>query len=120
MNVDSGNFSSDHDFYLAFLSIEKNFICAEVQSYEDLKEHGTEAAVKAAGKLRQQGRTCKSKPVPRYFSALLTNLSSYPSQTKFRMPTFASSSTTVNRTRFPSLHTPPYFSLTSPSPYTRA
>lgn len=40
--------------------IEKNFICAEVQTYEDLKEHGTEAAVKAAGKLRQQGRTCKS------------------------------------------------------------
>jgi len=37
--------------------IEKNFICAEVQAYEDLKEYGTEAAVKAAGKLRQQGRT---------------------------------------------------------------
>lgn len=37
--------------------IEKNFICAEVQTYDDLREHGTEAAVKAAGKLRQQGRT---------------------------------------------------------------
>jgi obg-like ATPase 1 len=40
-----------------FYSIESHFICAEVQSYEDLKEYGTEAAVKAAGKLRQQGRT---------------------------------------------------------------
>ena len=28
-------------------------------AYEDLKEYGTEAQVKAVGKLRQQGKTCK-------------------------------------------------------------
>lgn len=28
-------------------------------AYEDLKEYGTEAQVKAAGKQRQQGKTCK-------------------------------------------------------------
>jgi obg-like ATPase 1 len=28
-------------------------------AFEDLKEYGTEAAVKAAGKQRQQGKTCK-------------------------------------------------------------
>mmetsp|Transcript_6750 Transcript_6750/g.18084 ORF Transcript_6750/g.18084 Transcript_6750/m.18084 type:complete len:392 (+) Transcript_6750:62-1237(+) len=35
---------------------ERGFICAEVMSYSDLKELGTEAAVKAAGKCRQQGK----------------------------------------------------------------
>ena len=30
-------------------------------SYEDLKEYGSEAAVKAAGKLRQQGKPYESK-----------------------------------------------------------
>ncbi|KAJ7677372.1 P-loop containing nucleoside triphosphate hydrolase protein [Mycena rosella] len=35
---------------------EKNFVCGEIMSYEDLKELGSEAAVKAAGKLRQQGK----------------------------------------------------------------
>jgi len=29
-------------------------------AYDDLKEYGTEAAVKAAGKQRQQGKTCTS------------------------------------------------------------
>ena len=29
-------------------------------SYDDLKEHGSEAAVKAAGKLRQQGKPYES------------------------------------------------------------
>ena len=29
-------------------------------SYEDLKEHGSESAVKAAGKLRQQGKPYES------------------------------------------------------------
>lgn len=29
-------------------------------SYEDLHEHGSEAAVKAAGKLKQQGKTYES------------------------------------------------------------
>lgn len=50
---------ADARFLFGFDSIEKNFICAEVQAYEDLKEYGTESAVKAAGKLRQQGRTCE-------------------------------------------------------------
>jgi obg-like ATPase 1 len=35
---------------------ERGFICAEVMTYADLKELGTEAAVKAAGKYRQQGK----------------------------------------------------------------
>lgn len=30
-------------------------------SYEDLREHGSESAVKAAGKLRQQGKPYESK-----------------------------------------------------------
>jgi len=29
-------------------------------AYEDLKEHGSESAVKAAGKLRQQGKPYES------------------------------------------------------------
>jgi obg-like ATPase 1 len=35
---------------------ENKFVCGEIMSYEDLKEHGSENAVKAAGKLRQQGK----------------------------------------------------------------
>lgn len=35
---------------------ENKFVCGEIMSYEDLHEHGSETAVKAAGKLRQQGK----------------------------------------------------------------
>merc|ERR1712027_306790 len=35
---------------------EKGFIMAEVMNYVDFKEEGSEAAAKAAGKYRQQGR----------------------------------------------------------------
>ena len=35
---------------------ERGFICAEVMHYEELHELGTEAAVKAAGKYRQEVR----------------------------------------------------------------
>ncbi|WWD17934.1 GTP-binding protein YchF [Kwoniella shandongensis] len=35
---------------------ENKFICGEIMAYEDLKENGSEAGVKAAGKLRQQGK----------------------------------------------------------------
>jgi ribosome-binding ATPase YchF (GTP1/OBG family) len=35
---------------------EKGFIRAEVYSVADLVEHGTEAAIRAAGKLRTEGR----------------------------------------------------------------
>lgn len=35
---------------------ETKFVCGEIMMYDDLKEYGTEAAVKAAGKLRQQGK----------------------------------------------------------------
>lgn len=35
---------------------ENKFVCGEIMSYEDLREHGSETAVKAAGKLRQQGK----------------------------------------------------------------
>ena len=36
---------------------EKGFICAEVMKFEDLKEHSSESAVKAAGKYKQEGKT---------------------------------------------------------------
>ncbi len=39
---------------------ENKFVCGEIMTYEDLKEHGSEAAVKAAGKLRQQGKPYES------------------------------------------------------------
>eukprot|EP01023_Acetabularia_acetabulum_P019621 TRINITY_DN2000_c0_g1_i1.p1 TRINITY_DN2000_c0_g1~~TRINITY_DN2000_c0_g1_i1.p1 ORF type:complete len:390 (-),score=67.99 TRINITY_DN2000_c0_g1_i1:303-1472(-) len=35
---------------------ERGFICAEVMKYDELKELGTENAVKAAGKYRQEGK----------------------------------------------------------------
>ena len=35
---------------------EKKFICAEVISYADLKEAGSEAAVRAAGKIHTKGK----------------------------------------------------------------
>jgi len=35
---------------------EKKFVMAEVQAYSDLKELGSESAVKAAGKYRQEGK----------------------------------------------------------------
>merc|ERR1719270_1454893 len=35
---------------------EKGFIMAEVMKFEEFKEHGSEAAVKAAGGYRQQGK----------------------------------------------------------------
>lgn len=44
---------------------ENKFVCGEIMAFEDLKEYGTEAAVKAAGKQRQQGKTCKSPPPPK-------------------------------------------------------
>ncbi|XP_056175803.1 obg-like ATPase 1, partial [Syzygium oleosum] len=36
---------------------ERGFICAEVMKFDDLKELGTESAVKAAGKYKQEGKT---------------------------------------------------------------
>jgi ribosome-binding ATPase YchF (GTP1/OBG family) len=42
---------------------ENKFVCGEIMAFEDLKEYGTEAAVKAAGKQRQQGKTCKSPSI---------------------------------------------------------
>jgi len=35
---------------------ENKFVCGEIMTYADLKEHGSEGAVKAAGKYRQQGK----------------------------------------------------------------
>jgi len=35
---------------------ENKFVCGEIMGYADLKEHGSESSVKAAGKLRQQGK----------------------------------------------------------------
>lgn len=35
---------------------EKGFVMAEVMKFDDFKENGSEAATKAAGKYRQQGR----------------------------------------------------------------
>jgi len=36
---------------------ERGFVCAEVMKYEDFKELKSEAAVKAAGKFKQEGKT---------------------------------------------------------------
>ncbi|KAK1325610.1 hypothetical protein QJS10_CPA01g00565 [Acorus calamus] len=36
---------------------EKGFICAEVMKFNELKELGSESAVKAAGKYKQEGKT---------------------------------------------------------------
>ncbi|KAG0522869.1 hypothetical protein BDA96_07G074900 [Sorghum bicolor] len=36
---------------------ERGFICADVMKFEDLKELGSESAVKAAGKYKQEGKT---------------------------------------------------------------
>jgi len=36
---------------------ENKFVCGEIMSFEDLKEQGSDTAVKAAGKVRQQGKT---------------------------------------------------------------
>jgi len=36
---------------------ERGFICAEVMAYEELKEAGTEADMKAKGRYRQEGKT---------------------------------------------------------------
>jgi obg-like ATPase 1 len=36
--------------------LEKGFILADIMKYEDLKEHETEAAVRAAGKYAQKGK----------------------------------------------------------------
>jgi ribosome-binding ATPase YchF (GTP1/OBG family) len=46
---------------------ENKFVCGEIMTYEDLKEYGSETAVKAAGKLRQQGKPYESK----FFSKFL-------------------------------------------------
>lgn len=47
--------------YVHFSSdFENKFVCGEIMSYDDLKEHGSESAVKAAGKLRQQGKPYES------------------------------------------------------------
>jgi obg-like ATPase 1 len=35
-------------------------VCGEIMAYADLHEHGSESAVKAAGKLRQQGKPYES------------------------------------------------------------
>merc|ERR1712060_455883 len=40
---------------------EKKFIMAEVMAFADLKEHGSEAEVKAAGRYRQEGKNYEVK-----------------------------------------------------------
>ncbi|PRP77729.1 hypothetical protein PROFUN_00590 [Planoprotostelium fungivorum] len=40
---------------------ERGFVCAEVMKYEDYKELGSESAVKAAGKYKQEGRNYEVK-----------------------------------------------------------
>jgi obg-like ATPase 1 len=40
---------------------ENKFVCGEIMSYDDLKEYGSESTVKAAGKLRQQGKPYESE-----------------------------------------------------------
>jgi hypothetical protein len=50
-----------NDYIITYSSdFENKFVCGEIMAYEDLKEHGSEASVKAAGKLRQQGKPYES------------------------------------------------------------
>lgn len=42
-------------------------------SYEDLKEYGSEGAVKGAGKLRQQGKPYESKQLAHFPSIIVPN-----------------------------------------------
>ena len=50
---------------------ENKFVCGEIMSYEDLREYGSEASVKAAGKLRQQGKPYESTSFLLVFSFCL-------------------------------------------------
>jgi hypothetical protein len=52
-------FTEPHLFFSSS-DFENKFVCGEIMAYDDLKEHGTESAVKAAGKLRQQGKPYES------------------------------------------------------------
>ena len=47
-------------FIFVSSDFENKFVCGEIMAFGDLKEHGSEAAVKAAGKLRQQGKPYES------------------------------------------------------------
>jgi ribosome-binding ATPase YchF (GTP1/OBG family) len=47
---------------------ENKFVCGEIMSYDDLKELGSEAAVKAAGKVRQQGKPYESSYLRTYLA----------------------------------------------------
>lgn len=40
---------------------EKGFVCAEIMTFDDFKEHGSETAVKGAGKYKQQGKAYRVK-----------------------------------------------------------
>ncbi|KAG6864089.1 hypothetical protein C0991_012565 [Blastosporella zonata] len=57
-NISENNRLSDPPLLCS--DFEKKFVCGEIMSYEDLKEYGSEASVKAAGKLRQQGKPYES------------------------------------------------------------
>lgn len=62
--------------YLILLSssdFENKFVCGEIMSYADLQEHGSEVAVKAAGKLRQQGKPYESASMTLGSSFLYTD-----------------------------------------------
>ena len=39
-------------------------MCGEIMAFDDLKEHGSEMATKAAGKYRQQGKPYESESAP--------------------------------------------------------
>jgi obg-like ATPase 1 len=54
----------DRFSHICSSDFENKFVCGEIMTYEDLKEHGSEAAVKAAGKLRQQGKPYESELFP--------------------------------------------------------
>lgn len=51
---------------------EKGFIMAEVMKFEEFKEHGSEAAVKAAGGYRQQGQSNRSFKCKSFYQLSIT------------------------------------------------
>jgi len=56
----SNSFKEESSNALCSSDFENKFVCGEIMSYDDLREYGSESAVKAAGKVRQQGKPYES------------------------------------------------------------
>lgn len=64
---------------------ENKFVCGEIMSIEDLREHGSEAAVKAAGRLRQQGKPYESEYHMFFYLVLLISMPSISGRWRYSL-----------------------------------